>query len=389
MRSHQAGELLLAETAASAGTTSERAQALLEVLRRVVPFDGAWLALADPLGHGYHCLASVDLDGPVVEFLSGPMDGAGHRGHRHRPGAAAVEPVGPALPGRGAADLGRVPVPSGIHEALGLALFAPAGRHVGFLALLSGSRQPPSPAMRRRLARLAPVLAHGIDPMRSLLTAARLVRGATAGVVLRADGGCQTLPGLQADALLVPGSPVLAVARERIDDGHVYSSFLWPLGGPHAPAGHVRVTVLAAPEDVPPALTGLALLSPATDLHGLTPRELEVLGLLVEGCSNQEIARTLVVAPRTVAAHLEHVLVKLGAPTRTLAAVRAERDGLYVPAPPAPSGIRPSAPRHGRDVAALGGPKGRRPTGPRKGRPPGARNRPIDRCSGAMNGPSV
>jgi len=49
----QAGELLLTQTAASAGTTSERAQALLEDLHRVVPFDGAWLALADPLGHGY------------------------------------------------------------------------------------------------------------------------------------------------------------------------------------------------------------------------------------------------------------------------------------------------------------------------------------------------
>ena len=35
---------------------------------------------------------------------------------------------------------------------------------------------------------------------------------------------------------------------------------------------------------------------------------------------------------RASGAHLEHVLVKLGAPTRTLAAVRAERDGIYVPA---------------------------------------------------------
>jgi len=58
-----------------------------------------------------------------------------------------------------------------------------------------------------------------------------------------------------------------------------------------------------------------------------------VLGFLVEGCSNQDIAAALVVAPRTVAAHLEHVLDKLSAPTRTLAAVRAEREGLYVPAP--------------------------------------------------------
>jgi DNA-binding NarL/FixJ family response regulator len=79
---------------------------------------------------------------------------------------------------------------------------------------------------------------------------------------------------------------------------------------------------------------GMVLLSPAAELRGLTPRELEVLGLLIDGCSNQEIARALVVAPRTIAAHLEHILVKLGAPTRTLAAVRAERDGLYVPSTP-------------------------------------------------------
>ncbi|MEU7813024.1 helix-turn-helix transcriptional regulator [Pseudonocardia sp. NPDC049154] len=333
MRSRQAGELLLAETADSAGTTSERAQALLQVLRRLVPFDGAWLALADPLGHGYHSLASVDLDGPTVEFLSGPLmarDIEVTGTDRARP---PLSPSDLPYPAEELPTWAECLIPSGIHEALVLALFAPAGRHVGCLALLSGDRHPPSPVTRRRLGRLGPVLAHGIDPMRSLLTAARLVRGAAAGVVLRADGGCQALPGLPADALLVPRSPVLAAARERIGDGHVYESFLWPVGGSHAPGGHVRVTVLAAPEDAPPGLTALALLSPATDLHGLTPRELEVLGLLVEGCSNQEIARTLVVAPRTVAAHLEHILGKLGAPTRTLAAVRAERGGLYVPAP--------------------------------------------------------
>ena len=120
----------------------------------------------------------------------------------------------------------------------------------------------------------------------------------------------------------------------RIADGQVYSSFLWPRGGSHAPDGHARVTALAAPDDVPAVLGGVVLLSPVPDLHGLTPRELEVLGLMVEGRSNQEIARTLVVAPRTVAAHLEHLLAKLEAPTRTLAAVRAERQGLYVPAVP-------------------------------------------------------
>jgi DNA-binding CsgD family transcriptional regulator len=329
---YQADELLLAQTAASAGTTSERARVLLEVLRRAIPFDAAWIALSDPFSSSYWSLASADLDDRVRDFLGGPltahdMEVAGSDRDRPPVTRSDLPPAIQELP-----TWSDCLVPAGIHEALAVALFAPEGRLVGFVALLSGSRQPASPAMRRRLARLAPVLAYGIDPMRSLLTAARLVRGAMAGVVLHADGGCQALPGLQADRLLVPGSPVLAAARERIGDGTVYSSYLWPVGGCHAPGGHVRVTVLAAPEDVPPGITAVALLSPAPDRHGLTPRELEVLGLIVEGCSNQEIARALVVAPRTVAAHLEHILAKLGTPTRTLAAVRAERDGLYVPA---------------------------------------------------------
>ncbi|GAB3667523.1 hypothetical protein GCM10027596_36680 [Nocardioides korecus] len=92
------------------------------------------------------------------------------------------------------------------------------------------------------------------------------------------------------------------------------------------------MTVLAGTEEARGTWIGMALLSPAGDLHGLTPRELEVLGQLVAGPTNHEIARLLVMAPRTVAAHVEHMLHKLEAPSRTLAAVRAQRMGLYVPA---------------------------------------------------------
>lgn len=208
-----------------------------------------------------------------------------------------------------------------------------------------GSMEPVFPfddvglTVRRRQARrlLAVPPSRGAGPrvrgqLRSLLTAARLVRGVTAGTVLRRDGRTQPLPGIDGDPLLTAGSPVLAVAHVRIAAGQVYSSFLWPRGGWHAPGDLSRVTILAAPEDAPVRVTGVVLLSGSPDLHGLTPRELEVLGLVVDGCSNQEIARTLVVAPRTAATHVEHVLLKLGTPTRTHAAVRAEREGLYVPA---------------------------------------------------------
>jgi DNA-binding CsgD family transcriptional regulator len=346
MHAHQAGHLLVAESAAAAGTAVERAQALLHALRRVVPFDGAFVAFADPLGPGYHSLASLDLEEVTVEYLSGPQvarDIELTGTDRSRP------PLGPSdlpYPAEELPTWAECLIPSGFHEGLGVALFAGGRRFVGHLGVLSGTRQPPSPATRRDLAQLAPVIAHGIDPLRSLLVLAHLVRGATAGVLLCADGGSQALPGLPDEELLRPRSPVLAAARERVGDGHVCSSFVWPLGGRHAPGGHVRVTVLATPDDAPPAVTAIALLSPAPDLHGLTPRELEVLGLLVEGYSNQEIARALVVTPRTVAAHLEHILVKLDAPSRTLAAVRAERDGLHVP--PAAQDRAGSAPRHGR-----------------------------------------
>ncbi len=329
--------LLLAETASSAGTIPERALALLDVLRHVVPFDAAWLALADPLGHGYESLASVDLDSPTVEFLAGPLMARDIELTGTDQSRPPLSPSDLPYPAEELVTWSECLMPAGIVEALAVGLFTSTGQHVGFLALLSGNRHPPTRANRSRLGRLAPVLAHGIDPMRSLGVAAHLVRGATAGAVLLADGSCRPLPGLPGDALLAPESPVLTPGRKRLADGHPYSTFLWPVGGSHAPDGHVRVTVLAAPEDVSPGLTAVVLLSPSPDLHRLTPRELEVLGLIVDGRSNSEIARTLVVAPRTVAAHVEHILAKLGTPTRTLAAVRAERDGLYVPAAPGPA----------------------------------------------------
>ena len=55
----------------------------------------------------------------------------------------------------------------------------------------------------------------------------------------------------------------------------------------------------------------------------LTSRELEVLGLLAAGRSNQAIAGQLVVTLDTVKKHVSHVLDKLGAANRTEAVARA------------------------------------------------------------------
>jgi DNA-binding CsgD family transcriptional regulator len=59
----------------------------------------------------------------------------------------------------------------------------------------------------------------------------------------------------------------------------------------------------------------------------LTPREMDVLGLLTEGLSNKEIGQRLSLSPRTVNFHLDHIYSKLGVTTRTEAAVYALRHG--------------------------------------------------------------
>ena len=60
----------------------------------------------------------------------------------------------------------------------------------------------------------------------------------------------------------------------------------------------------------------------------LTKRELQVLGLLVDGLSQKEIAAKLVISPKTVAAHIQHILGKLGVHSRTQAVAQAYRRGL-------------------------------------------------------------
>jgi len=49
----------------------------------------------------------------------------------------------------------------------------------------------------------------------------------------------------------------------------------------------------------------------------LTTRELEVARLVAAGNTNREIAAELFLSPKTVSAHVEHILTKLGAARRT------------------------------------------------------------------------
>jgi DNA-binding NarL/FixJ family response regulator len=112
----------------------------------------------------------------------------------------------------------------------------------------------------------------------------------------------------------------------------------------HAPPEELLLGVRAAAD-------GGALLSPAVtarllaefaahqpppdrapaELARLTPREREVLDLVIRGHSNSEISRALVVSHSTVKTHLAHVLDKLGLRDRVHAVVFGYENGLVEP----------------------------------------------------------
>jgi predicted ATPase/DNA-binding CsgD family transcriptional regulator len=81
---------------------------------------------------------------------------------------------------------------------------------------------------------------------------------------------------------------------------------------------------------------------PRGGLPQLTRRELEIAGLVAEGLTSKQVAHRLVIAPRTVEGHVEHILTKLGFTTRTQIATWMASRQSADHAPDGPGGGRQS-----------------------------------------------
>ncbi|MEV4760983.1 LuxR C-terminal-related transcriptional regulator [Micromonospora sp. NPDC049559] len=318
--------------ASMSGRIEERAEALLEPLRRLIHFEAAAVMLFDPVRGTYGPVVISGYDEASAAYLRTPEMYDEMRLlelNRPQPPMRLCDVPFPPQELRVWADY---LAPAGFREGISVGLVDSDGTHLGLLLTHTDTATPPSDGVRELLGALAPVIAQAVDPRRTFVELSRIVAGALAGVVLTRAGDPLPLPGLPLHPLLAVDSPVLAVAGQAVREGHRFRSFLCP-DRTSSGSGYLRVTVLASASPARLPMVAAVILSPPGDLWGVTPRELEILGLLVEGWPNQRMAAELFIAERTVAAHVEHILAKLRTPSRTLAAVRALRLGLYVPRP--------------------------------------------------------
>jgi DNA-binding CsgD family transcriptional regulator len=321
----------MAQVAIEPASTAERAQQILEVLGRVVPYEAVSISVRDPERRARFALAAT---GEVAAL---------HAYCESREGDAELDLIGlnrPTPPLRHtdlpmpAAETLAWPQylwPAGFGGSVGVGLFTPDGRHVGHLTVLTEAASRPTLLDRDLIGAVTRLMAHAVDRMRTIRAAAGIVRDAVAGAVLTRGGGVLPLPGLPAHQVLAAGSPALGEAAERLDAGDSYAVFLHPSPGDGTAGALMRVTVLDCTGEGADHLRGIVMVSPAPDLRGLTHRELQILGLALAGWPDEHIAVTLALTAQEVGDCINHSMYLLAAPSRTALAVRALREGLFLP----------------------------------------------------------
>lgn len=100
------------------------------------------------------------------------------------------------------------------------------------------------------------------------------------------------------------------VLKDALAD-HLQTAIRTVAGGDYWIGGKRVVNLLSALHE----LTEQAAV-PQQKTYGLTPRELEVVGTIVEGCSNRDIAKQFGLSEETVKRHLSNIFDKTGVSTR-------------------------------------------------------------------------
>jgi DNA-binding CsgD family transcriptional regulator len=314
----------VAAVGSGSGTLEERVDTILDELRSLVPYEAVLLVSADPVSGAARPLAlsgySRELTDYMIsaEFRTDMLEPYAYR-LRGWPLRECDLPFDP-LSLRPIAEHLR---PAGYPEGLLVALTASGSRDVGFLIMSMGdSRTPPSDEAITSIGSVSAVLGNLVDPLHDAWWAASVLAAEETVVALLPDRSIVGLRGRVPDWITDPGSR-MRIAVDRLMQTHrADTSFTWL----DDDGAWFRCRLLRCRD-------GIVVLAatPGEQLHRLTPRELEVLTHLAAGRTNDEIAAELVVTTRTVRAHVERLMDKLGVASRSGAVARAIREGLLMP----------------------------------------------------------
>ncbi len=209
-------------------------------------------------------------------------------------------------------------ISAGPDDGVVACLHAADGRYTGAIHFHPRSRGLPTGATTEALLVTQTVLAAVTDWLRAPSAIARSLEPDAAVTIVGGQGQVVEVPGRQPGEHLARGAPLVQTVADLLDASTSPSRFLWQ--DRVARWHRVRIERLTR--------GALVFEQEISAPHLLTCRELDVLTLLTEGHSNREIAALLVVALKTVATHVEHLLGKLKCASRTAAAARAVEEGL-------------------------------------------------------------
>jgi len=340
----------------------ERVAAILDAAHAVVQVDGWMVWTVDPVTGRRRRLYASGYPEPLMGYLDGPafeLEVVAPFSHAPAGWPARVrdQPYAPTE----LRCMSEHYLPLGFVEGCVAPLPSTGGRCTGFLDCIAASPRHPSDDARELLAAMAGILGRMIDPAHERAQAAALMLDEAIVLEMGAPGAPVEVvrsPGTESDEALLDRCASLLALVDATAATWWAAQFLWE---DRDGVWHRCRCVRRTGHEV---LVGLSPI--ASRPYGLSRRELEVLTLVAGGASNEDVAQALVVTVRTVKAHVEHILEKLDAPSRTAATTRAIEEGLLLrppsaaasqsrpptPARPVPT-VRAAAPLAIRDLSGM------------------------------------
>ncbi len=325
-----AQERTLAAVGCAVGSTvprSEVAAELIDNLHGVIGYDAINISLLDPFSDSHCRLVQRGYDDRILDYLDGEYTKRDAGFGQICAARAPLRMQDTAYDYKQTHSYINYWGQAGYHEGLTSALFSADDRYLGMVAISVEDERTMTEGVRDFVGLLAPVLAAAFDPLGDLASwlcqevDAHRILVASDGSILECGGGCEQ----SSPASKTLSASISTVAQQLLAEGQpVRCGLIADQDGRLVHLHMIRVQSTRLSGE-PVVLTSLRY---GDITFGLTLRETEVLRYLVDGGSNREIAEVLHIAPRTVATHLEHLLEKFAASTRTAVVGRALEHGL-------------------------------------------------------------